>query len=827
MSNMTFSVVVMKDIVNALWNIANILRGEMNINRTCTILGYIACLKKSGVSSVEELIKILHKDNSWISFMFNYDILSLSWSTIERMMDNLCRLQIEQNSHLSSAIDDFFHNFPKDAPLLEAFDRTLKTSGIQEGIFMPSEELVKLGYMLLGDKPGKVLDPFAAVGCFATFNKAYYEFHGIELSEDIKEIGEIRMFLANVSDSASYLPNVESFKEDRFTSMITMPPFRMKMSSPLDHNDTMSEFVPFQIYMDEEDYVEEKMVCFVPTAFLSDFRSVTVDIRKKATEGHYIDTVVVLPSGLLFNSGIALAAVLMSTDEHNSVRIIDARNAFVKNDVRTKTLDIDAVADMLEASDENSFVFSFEEIANNGYSWFMSKELKKEQTKQYPANYTVREFSELAINITGKSDSSVKKVHVASFQSLSKDLTSCLRETESFPLRDCTERHYPKFTEPVLLLSNRQELRPTFCNASIDSPIYVDTVSIMCYRVSPEIYVGYLIKELLSCFLMVDGWSMSRINRSYIEHLRIGFPTLEIQKSIFEESVRAEKLSQARELGLQGVIDSMKAEYINEVRMRKHDMRPHLRQIRSAVDVMELFQQQPQSTKEELGEVVEGIFSMIPQLRHAIDRLSSAIDHLSEEEAFGTPELLNISRYIYDFDVNLPIDADFELTTYCDSKAMAENGLLKQVDTRPSGFKDYQLPVYQDEDEDGVVPAYVNIARSDLDRLVQNIIENAKTHGYDGTEEYKPGIWIDLGVDAERKMFYIDFLNDGKPFPEGMTKERYGLPGEKAGSHAGTGQGGYIVKKIVQHYNGDYELISADDRTGVRIYLPYVNRYED
>ena len=66
---MTFSVVVMKDIVNALWNIANILRGEMNINRTCTILGYIACLKKSGVSSVEELIKILHKDNSWISFM--------------------------------------------------------------------------------------------------------------------------------------------------------------------------------------------------------------------------------------------------------------------------------------------------------------------------------------------------------------------------------------------------------------------------------------------------------------------------------------------------------------------------------------------------------------------------------------------------------------------------------------------------------------------------------------------------------------------------------------------------------------------------------------
>lgn len=826
---MTFSVAVMKDVVNALGNITNILRSEMDISRMYPLLGYIVCMKKFGVSSVEELTNILHDEGSWLTFGLKSDAPVLSPDTIRRMMDKLCGLHIERNSHLCSVLDDFFRSIPADAPLLNAFDHRLEASGKTSGVLvpLPSKELVKLGYMLLGGKPGRVLDPFAGVGGFATSNVPYYEFHGVELSEDIKELGEIRMFLANVSGTASYLPNVESFKADRYTSMVTMPPFRMKITSPLDHTDTMSELVPFQIYMAEEDYVEEKMVCFVPTSFLSEPRGATADVRKEATEGHYIDTVVLLPSGLLYDTDIAISAILMSTDKHNSVRIIDARNAFVKDNIKTKTLDIDAVADMLEGSNDYCFNLSFEEIANNSYSWFMSKELKGEQTKKYPANYTVREFSDLAVNIIGEQDSSERKAHVASFQSLSKDLSSSLREMEHFPLTDCTERRYHKITEPVLLLSNRSELRPTYCNASTDNPIFVDTASVVCYRVSSDIHVGYLIKELSSCFLMTDGGPVARINRSYIEHLKIGFPSLEIQESIFKESVRAEKLAQARELGLQGVIDSMKADYINEVRMRKHDMRPHLRQIRSAIDVMELFQQQPHSTKEELGDVVEGIFSMIPQLRRAIDRLSSAIDHLSEEEAFGTPELLNISRYIYDFDVNLPIDADFDLTTYCDTKAMEECGLLKQVGTRPSGFKDYQLSVYQDEDEDGVAPAYVNIARSDLDRLFQNIIENAKTHGYDGTKESRPNIWIDLGVDADRKMFYIEFLNDGKPFPEGMTKERYGLPGEKAGAHAGTGQGGYIVKKIVQNYNGDYELISADDCTGVRIYLPYVNRYED
>jgi nitrogen-specific signal transduction histidine kinase len=53
-----------------------------------------------------------------------------------------------------------------------------------------------------------------------------------------------------------------------------------------------------------------------------------------------------------------------------------------------------------------------------------------------------------------------------------------------------------------------------------------------------------------------------------------------------------------------------------------------------------------------------------------------------------------------------------------------------------------------------------------------------------------------------------------------MTKDRFGIRGEKAGLTGGTGQGGHIIKSIVEHYGGDYDVFQDDASTVVRIYLP-------
>jgi signal transduction histidine kinase len=69
-------------------------------------------------------------------------------------------------------------------------------------------------------------------------------------------------------------------------------------------------------------------------------------------------------------------------------------------------------------------------------------------------------------------------------------------------------------------------------------------------------------------------------------------------------------------------------------------------------------------------------------------------------------------------------------------------------------------------------------------------------------------------------MYQIDFNNNGNPLLDGMTKSRFGIRGEKAGLTAGSGSGGYIVKSIVNHYGGDYDIFCKDGITTVRILLP-------
>ena len=116
--------------------------------------------------------------------------------------------------------------------------------------------------------------------------------------------------------------------------------------------------------------------------------------------------------------------------------------------------------------------------------------------------------------------------------------------------------------------------------------------------------------------------------------------------------------------------------------------------------------------------------------------------------------------------------------------------------------------------------SYTFISPLDFNRMVQNIIENAHKHGFTDPTRTDYKIWINLTIDEKREMYQIDFVNNGNPLPEGMTKVRYGIRGEKAGQTGGTGSGGYIVKSIVTHYGGDYDVFSKEGVTTVRINLP-------
>ena len=263
---------------------------------------------------------------------------------------------------------------------------------------------------------------------------------------------------------------------------------------------------------------------------------------------------------------------------------------------------------------------------------------------------------------------------------------------------------------------------------------------------------------------------------------------------------------------------TMKTEYINEVRMRKHDMRPHMVQLDSAKNLMQHYVDNYNTTEN----VQEHLRHQLTRFRDALGHLSDIIEHLSDEEKFGEPERFSIIDYFEKL-INESINNNCDVAFNIDSDAVEKylkkklyewsDHIITSAKAKDQEFEkgEYSFPTHW---------SYAIIAPLDFDRMVQNILENARKHGFTDQTRTDYMIWINLSVDEKRDMYIIDFMNNGTPMPNGMTKARYGLKGEKAGLTGGTGSGGYIVKSIITHYGGDYDVFYKDGITTIRIYLP-------
>lgn len=250
-------------------------------------------------------------------------------------------------------------------------------------------------------------------------------------------------------------------------------------------------------------------------------------------------------------------------------------------------------------------------------------------------------------------------------------------------------------------------------------------------------------------------------------------------------------------------VQAMKTEYINEVRMRKHDMGQKVFDLINTEDLMRFYVE----NRETESDVWVQIKEQLDHFRGTIHKLSKMLDHLSQEEQFGTPELLDLNDYLANLQHSNNVSG-FTLSYQLDRESV--------LDVQLSRIKDKDI---KDWGSVKAIPT-IYMAKNDLERVVSNILTNAQNHGFKDTNRKDYEVNIRLVFNAEKGMYQIDFRNNGTPLPEGLNKMRYGIKGEKAGKNAGTGLGGSVVKSIVEHYKGDYDVFMDGDWTVIRIYLP-------
>ena len=258
--------------------------------------------------------------------------------------------------------------------------------------------------------------------------------------------------------------------------------------------------------------------------------------------------------------------------------------------------------------------------------------------------------------------------------------------------------------------------------------------------------------------------------------------------------------------------NTQKAEYINEVRMRKHDMGQYIFELINIEDLIRYYIENRDTEKEFCQEIEK----LLDNFKSSLGELSTLLANLSKEEQFGNPEDFDIDVFLSSLEKRQVNDI-YRIKYSCDSQSIRLFNEKKQQ----AEMRKQQTPssLIRPNNNVNFIPP-ISIAPNDLQRAVNNIIDNARKHGFTDPSRKDYELKIHLSIENERNMFLIDFINNGAPLPVGMNKMRYGLKGEKAGETGGTGIGGNYIKSFVEHYHGDYDIFTEDGWTVVRIYLP-------
>ncbi|MBQ6070084.1 MAG: N-6 DNA methylase [Bacteroidales bacterium] len=679
---------------------------------------------------------------------------------------------------------------------LEAFDIAVSdyfsmidpTTRYSLGEFVQPNEFTELISRLLDVKGKTVLNPFPGLMKYYTTLEGYSQYTGMVRFPVFRILNKIRLHLAGFQNNVSCINwNVAKQIEGEYDIIIATPPLGGYVTVGIDNHHMRADVVCLELF---ESTTTQQGVLFsyVTPSLLFDGKEDVYKMRRKITEQNLLDAVIILPTNMLWPyTCIPVAAIQLKKGRRKDdpIKMIDASKLTIGN-TRVAKLDVGTLVKWLDEmpNDDCKYV-STEEIRNNDYTWSVNNYIGL-QKESFPEGYMVIKAGDVVNIVVGKHFFDDKKGHLVRISTLSNDGSDCKRSVDFF--EETTElANTTKVSEPVILISTVLEPRPTYCEASEENPIFVRPNIIACSVKEAYVSPTYLCLELSKRIVPSVGSTMQRLTHSVLLDTKIALPSighqrsLEEQNNLYRAAAENYKMAKAKELGLQEVIDKMKTEYMMEVRQRKHDMKQSLQDIRSIPKLLKSI------AKEFPNAISDKLNTYAQRLQLDCDTLSEIANHLADEEIFSNPEILNVDEILSQFVVN---EERYDIIYQKDNTVLNEMGI-----TAPK----------------------IKIGRADFLRLVNNIISNAIEHGFVNID-YHYTLFIYLSF--ENGLLTIIFKNDGEPFPEGMNKEKYGMRNVKGKDSKGKGEGGNIVKNIVDHYGGDYDIFSDKSNSFVVIKLP-------
>ena len=810
---------IVKNIQNEVWKFLESMRGRIKEDGYGVVL-FLLYLQQQDIFENFKLLYAFENDtikeqlNSFFKHaVFNevkLDELFFEFSpTINEIPDKHLSEFIYNLRSIEHGVYSKLFPYIFDGILTQASEKSGKRNGVG---MLPSEINAFAAGLVKVQKNALVYNPFAGVGSLGVALGANVNYIAEEWNRRTWAIGKLRL-LAHGLDAYNF-NNQDSIydwnRQEGFDLIISNPPFRAKLSHM---EESLPEVRTYEQFLLKQGIrclkPDGKLVALLPKGILFR-RGYDQKIREDIIESGALESVISLPSGLLYNTSIPLAIIVIDKGRNISkpVKFLNGETFFKKGGGRIKTLDTKALLSEYFESRDSNFIkeIPVEELRKNDFSLSVER--------FFIEKIDGRELKEFVETIRGGKADKTEEGFLVQIRNLSNSKFETHLNIEKLEKKELPPKSsLRKIEESCLLISLvGNSLRPTYFKYE-KTPIFIQN-SIQALRVKENLVdIQFLIFELKADYALKQleglrrGTAIQSISKNDLLSIVIKIIPLEEQmakvRGIIEISERIEALEKERNERAHG---KSEADF-NRFASLKHTLGAPRQNILSASKLLHNFFKRNASNEfDDLNSRFEKRYNIEGGILNVLGGIRKDINYISE--------VLENSEKGLDFDKH-----DLSTFTIREFKTQLL-GLIKQL---KNNYKfrvehDFLLP----EVEDNFWKQGIESNETLLRILIENIFTNADRYGFSDTNKNFE-VRVEFQIADDNKLL-LKIENNGNPFPENFTKQNFITEFSKGSNSKGKGIGGHNIHLIAQRFNSpDWELIlnkTAPFPVSFEFYLP-------
>ena len=638
-----------------------------------------------------------------------------------------------------------------------------------------------------------IYNPFSGLGSYALMTSNCH-FTGEDISLHSWALSQILLFAHNVSASITQGDSFNSLlnKDKLYDGVITTPPFGLKWNGK-------DEFETIKCILENKLKNNGKVVAVLPSAFLFTTSLHSTVFKDYLLANGYLRMVVTLPPRIFHPmAAISVCVIVAQKSWGEKVLLVDG-TPFTKerNGKISNALDSEKLLQAIESENSEFCVrMRTAELRETGLlaPTIYMQEDEHEGVPLKKLGDLVR-LSSMPMGIRSTAYSEIR--HIAT-QNLSVGTPDCeidintLENGEINPHRDLVKPN------SIIMMASDRGLRLGYIKDIPEGMGITCPGAAICLQIIDTNQIGYpsLLVQLTSDYVsqqvskLFISLSRGYLNWGVLSYVKIPVPTIAEQlRQALHKLVDNESKAEVKQ-------EKAFAEYQAEIHSRKHAISQTLSAVSALWNSLDNLRNRSNGVLKD-SDIISKITNMsvadaFNSISHRLEALLIQADNLADVE--------------YNWGKVEHITPDIFIDDYIQKHKDVRYRLIQPL-YNPSIYKDNGI------DPKDVVGIY--FPPKALERVFDNIISNAVSHGFvdPSRNDYKI-LFSDMFYDIDD--YVIRISNNGTPLPEDVNPEDVFLYGFSTSLNESTkdgkvhhGLGGYDIRNILKKYKASVKIIST------------------